>query len=174
MSRIKLFVFLLMAIFCFLPMNLYAAEKSVVVIPLTSSSSVQKELYIPAQLFKPVDSFLGGIWQEDGSVLQPNGSGYWIAPLLLPTGTAIISLELYWKNNTYNTGISIVVMHLLNLLNGNGAQTYTSSSNTTELGVQTVNLNTNNFIVTENLKPSILVYLSNTNRWLMGVKVVYR
>lgn len=173
MSRIKLCMYFMIVLFCFLPMNLYAAEKNVVVIPLSSSGG-QKEIYIPAPLFQPVDSFLGGTWQEDGSIVQPNGSGNWIAPLLLPTGTAIISLELFWKNNTYNTGVSTVVLHLLNLLNGYGAQTYTSSSNTATSGVQTVKLDTNNFVITENLKPSIIVYFSNTNRWLMGVKVVYR
>jgi hypothetical protein len=153
-----------------------AAERSVVVIPLgsTAVSPTEKEMYVPASLFRPISSFISGTWMEDGSVLKPNVAGHWAAPLLLNTGTTIVSLQLYWKNAIDNIGQSSVILHLLNLDNGNGLQLFTMSSGLTGAGVQSVINESINFEITSNFKPSILVYLGNTNRWLMGVKVVYR
>ena len=153
-----------------------AAENRVVVVPLlggsSSTAATEKELYIPAHMFRPVLSMTAWNFEEEGAIINPNDASYWIAPILLPVGTTIISLELVFKNEVANTGISSVMMHLLNEANGAGLDVYTQSSSATEAGVHKVTRDVN-WVVSSSYHASVRVFLGNTYRWLLGVKVVY-
>lgn len=156
--------------------SVQAAENRVVVVPLlggsSSTAATEKELYIPAHMFRPVLSMTAWSFEEEGAIINPNDASYWIAPILLPVGTTIISLELVFKNAVANSGISSVILHLLNEGNGNGSDTYTQSSSETEAGIHKVKRDVN-WVVSETLHASVRVFLGNTDRWLLGVKVVY-
>lgn len=161
-----------MVILVAIPACLPAADK-VVVIPLATSQHGNGELFLSAPSFRAVTPMLGSSWEEDGMILNPSGAGSWIAPLDLPVGITITSLELYWKNNSQTAGVTTVTLYLFNLENGNGLDFINMTSNSTELGVQHVRTNTFSFQTTENYQVAVRVYLGHTDKWLMGVKVRY-
>jgi len=166
----------LLAIFLFFA-SAWAAENRVVVIPLlgndSSAGGGEKEIYIPAHMFRPVLSMTAWAFEEEGAIINPNGVSYWIAPLLLPVGTTIISLELLYKNEVANTGTSSVMLHLLNEANAQGFDFISQSSSVTTAGVQKIKRSDINWTISKTYHASVRVYLGNTNRWLLGVKVIY-
>ena len=148
--------------------------QQVVVVPLSSTPSVSEhQLYIPAVMFRPVLAATAWSFEEEGAMINPNGASWWVAPLLLPVGSRILSLELLWKNNVFNSSISTITLHLFNLGNGHGADTYTTNSSVATEGVQRTTIDNINFTVTETLATGIRVYLGHSERWLMGARVVY-
>ncbi|WP_339136459.1 MAG: hypothetical protein WGN25_01075 [Candidatus Electrothrix sp. GW3-4] len=154
-----------------------AVENRVVVVPLlggnSSAAATEKEVYIPAHMFRPVLSMTAWSFEEEGAIINPNDASYWIAPILLPVGATIISLELVFKNAVANSGTSSVMLHLLNQANAQGLDFISQNSFVTTAGVQTVKREDINWVISEAYHASVRVYLGNTNRWLLGVKVVY-
>ena len=155
------------------PVSSPAADK-VVVIPLMGKTGGTGELFLSAPSFRSVTPFLSFSWEEDGLILNPNGVGWWIATLDMPTGITITSLELFWKNTSQITNKTCsVTLNIFNLNTGHGLDLVTKSSTAYQLGVQSVKTNVFEFPVTANLKAAVRVYLGHVDKSLIGVKVYY-
>lgn len=155
-----------------LPIASHAADK-VIVIPLTGKTGGTGELFLSAPSFRPVTPFLGFSWEEDGMIINPSVPGWLIAPLDIPTGVTITSLELFWKNHSQVSNPCSVTLNVFNLDTGYGLDLVTMSSTAYSLGVQSVKTNTFKFLVTSNFKSAVRVYLGHIDKWLIGVKVYY-
>lgn len=155
------------------PMQANGETPKVVVIPMGSKSASQaKELYLPALAFRPLDAMAGGTWQEGGSMLKPIGASEWIAPLPLPTGTKITTIELIWKNIIYQAGTSRITLRLASDTTGASLDLFNMTSTEANSGVYTVQ-RTIDFTFSDPYHPIVSVGLSSSNRWLIGVKVSY-
>lgn len=167
------FRMVLLLIVVALPVVSSAADK-VVVIPLHGKTGGTGELFLSAPSFRPVTSMLSFSWEANGMMLNPNGVGWWIAPLDMPTGVTITSLELFWKNTSQITNKPcMVTLNVFNLDTGYGIDMVTMSSTAYPLGVQSVRTNVFEFAVTANYKAAARVYLGHADKWLIGVKVYY-
>jgi hypothetical protein len=156
-----------------LPVASHAADKTVV-IPLMGKTGGTGELFLSAPSFRPVTPMLSFSWEENGMILSPNGVGWWIAPLDIPTGVTITSLELFWKNTSQITNkICSVTLNVFNLDTGHGIDLVTMSSTAYPLGVQSVRTNAFKFPITANFKAAVRVYLGDIGKSLIGVKVYY-
>jgi hypothetical protein len=166
---------LIFTVFIFPVFPCFAAEKHVVVIPLNSQAHGEKQIYLPAPMFRPVLGLTAWQFEADGGIINPNSAGYWIAPIVLPVGTTITSLELVWKNSDVVStgGFSSVALHVLNEETAASLTVYTQSSSITSPGVHKVKT-TFDFVVSDTLHPLASVYFSHPDRWLLGVKVTYR
>jgi len=162
----------LLLIFVVVPAISQAADK-VVVIPLMTKNHGEGELFISAPFFREVTPFVGSSWEENGMILNPNGAGWWIAPLDLPVGVIITSLELYWKNNAQRTNPCTVSLNMFNLQSGHGLDFINMTSSNSELGVQSITTNPFRFEITTDFKVAVRVYLGHSDKWLIGVKVRY-
>nr|WP_321468051.1 hypothetical protein [uncultured Desulfobulbus sp.] len=151
-----------------------SAVDELVVIPLFKQSHGTGEVFLSAPSFRPVTPMLGFSWEEDGMVIKPNGAGWWIAPLDMPTGVTITSLELIWENTSQATNIPCyVTLYVFNLSTGHGLDMSTVSSTLYQLGLQNLKTKEFKFTITENYKSAIRVYLGSAYKSLIGVKVYY-
>jgi hypothetical protein len=150
----------------------------VVVIPMGSDVMqvpVQKELYVPALSFRPLVSMTTWQYEAGGGVIRPTTSTIttnWIAPLLLPMGAKIISVELLWKNVTYRNGATHLALRIFSEATVASLDLFNMHSTLATEGVHSVSISPN-FTITDPFHPMIYASLTNEDRWLIGAKVVY-
>ena len=150
----------------------------VVVIPLgydVKQGPVQKELYVPALSFRPLVSMTTWQYEAGGGVIRPttpNTTTNWIAPLLLPKGAKILSVELLWKNVTNRNGVTHLALRIFSDVTAASLDMVNMHSTLATDGVHSVSISPN-FTVNDPLHPMIYVSLTNEDRWLIGAKVIY-
>jgi hypothetical protein len=151
-----------------------AEVTKVVVVPLGSRGVGQKELYIPAQSFRPLNAMTLWQYEAGGGIIRPMSSGFsrWIAPLLLPKNSRIISVELVWKNVDHRSGTTHLSLRVFNEVTGNSGDVFNASSSVATEGVHSIQV-TPDFTIFDPIHPMIYVSLSTEYRWLYGAKVVY-
>lgn len=159
----------------FIAQNVRAEASKVVVIPMNSKSApVEKVLYLPGLAFRALNSFTAWQFSADGGVIQPtvDASSQWIAPLPFAEGTKITAIELIWKNAIDRSGSSTITLRLTSEATAASLDLFNQTSNDASIGIHSVKRSIN-FVFSAPYHPIVAVWLSNKDRWLVGVKVSY-
>lgn len=109
-----------------------------------------------------------------GGVIQPltDASSQWIAPLPFAEGTKITAIELIWKNAIDRSGSSTITLRLTSEATAASLDLFNQTSTDASIGIHSVKTNVN-FVFSAPYHPIVAVWLSNKDRWLVGVKVSY-